>query len=85
MTKDKQLLIVSKKIQTWIKAHPHKATIVWDVIHEFDDAISALEAEIKEQESNQNKIQQMTDEFYKDKTSQNQIGFSTDEELREII
>jgi hypothetical protein len=38
MVKDK-LLESAKKIQTWIHAHPRKATIVQDVIDEFDEAI----------------------------------------------
>lgn len=37
------LLSSSKKIQTWIHAHPRKATIVRHVITEFDDAINAFE------------------------------------------
>jgi len=47
MTNTERLLEVSKKIQTWIHAHPRKATIVWSVIHEFDDAIVALEKELQ--------------------------------------
>jgi hypothetical protein len=43
---NRDLLIVSKKIQTWIKAHPRKATIVWDVIREFDNAINTCESEL---------------------------------------
>jgi hypothetical protein len=52
MKKDK-LLNASKKIQTWIHAHPRKATIVWDVIHEFDDAIARLESEPEPEEKHE--------------------------------
>jgi hypothetical protein len=50
-----KLLESAKKIQTWIHAHPHKATIVTSVIEEFDKAIEMAEvplpdAEITEEE-----------------------------------
>lgn len=37
------LLIASRKILTWIKTHPRKATIVQHVIDEFEDAISKID------------------------------------------
>lgn len=39
----KDLLSAAKKVQTWIHAHPRKATIVRSVIDEFDKVISDAE------------------------------------------
>jgi len=41
------LLNASKKIQTWIHAHPRKATIVRYVIEEFDKAIADTEERLR--------------------------------------
>lgn len=41
----KDLLSAAKKVQTWIHAHPRKATIVRSVIDEFDNAIEAFESD----------------------------------------
>lgn len=42
------LLPAARKIQQWIKAHPRKATIVYSVLKEFDDAIEKEGSEIEE-------------------------------------
>jgi len=41
------LLRASKKIQSWIHSHPGKATIVQNVIDEFDKAISDTEERLE--------------------------------------
>lgn len=47
--KQAELIVASKKIQTWIHTHPRKATIFRPTIQEFDNAISALESQVKEE------------------------------------
>lgn len=39
------LVLASRKILTWIDAHPRKATIVREVIAEFRAALKAMEGE----------------------------------------